>query len=117
MFQGRWSQSSFRASLTYSKTENLKCSATRLPFPHPVTVSQGWLQMLYTVLLILAIWVLLSVIVAFPLAEMMHTGSGENPEGLVKDDDPASKGRRRSRKRSRTESRRADLPVVSSRKK
>ena len=74
--------------------------------------------MLSTVLLILAIWVLLSVIISLPLGEMMHIGSGESPksplkdkEPALRDDDPAPKGRRRSRQRTRPELRRADLPV------
>lgn len=97
--------------MTYGKRENLKCSATSLPFSHPIGISQGWLQMLYTVLLILAVWVLLSFIIAFPLGEMMHIGSGESPESLVKDDDPALEGRRRNRNRTRPEPRHAGLPV------
>jgi hypothetical protein len=66
--------------------------------------------MLYTGLLILAIWVVISFIVSLPLAKMMHIGSGEGPKGLLKDDDPALKGRRRSRNRTRPKPA-ADLPA------
>ena len=90
-----------------------------LALPNSITASQERPDMLSTVLLILAIWVVLSFIVSLPLARMMHIGSGENPESsqrdkepALRDDDPALKGRRRSRRRARAELRRADLSLL-----
>ena len=68
--------------------------------------------MLSTLLLVLTIWILLSLIIVFPLAKLMHAGSGEGPEGLLtEDNDPAQKGRRHSRHRTRPKLHRAELPI------
>jgi len=70
------------------------------------------------VLLVLAIWVLISFIIAFPLGEMMHIGSREEPKSRLSDadpalenDDPTLEGHRHNRHRTRLEPRHADLPV------
>jgi hypothetical protein len=56
--------------------------------------NSGAPEMLSTLLLILTIWILFSLIIAFPLAKMMHVGSGEGPESLLRSDkDPAQEGR------------------------
>ncbi|MGH9775651.1 MAG: hypothetical protein ACRD50_11965 [Candidatus Acidiferrales bacterium] len=47
--------------------------------------------MVSTLLLVLAAWILLSIILVLPLARMMHIASGESAESPLKGNDPASK--------------------------